>query len=179
MRRILKKIYNAILSPFDRRSRRDRGDTQQIPNESFFPEVVRILDEGMQATIPVKGFSMLPFIRGQRDLVVLEKKEQYVPYDIVLFRHHGRYVLHRILTVDGEKVEIQGDGVARNTERVLLKDICGKAVRILRDGKKEVDPDAPRQLRRARRWRRLRPVRRILLLFYRFAPWNYIWLRHQ
>lgn len=179
MKRILKKIYSALLNPFDRHSRRAQGDSQQIPNESFFPEVVRILDEGMQATIPVKGFSMLPFIRGVRDLVVLEKREQYVPYDIVLFRHHDRFVLHRILSIEGDRVEIQGDGVPRNTEKVTLKDISGKVVRILRDGKKEVDPDSPRQLRRARRWRRLRPVRRPLLLLYRFAPWNYIWLRHQ
>lgn len=178
MKRILKKIYNFLLSPFDRRSRA-QGDAQQIPNESFFPEVVRILDEGMQATIPVKGFSMLPFIRGQRDLVVLEKRERYEPFDIVLFRHRGRYVLHRILAIDGDRVEIQGDGVPKNTEKVTLQDIFGKAVLILRDGKKEVDPDAPRQKRRARRWRRLRPIRRPLLLLYRFAPWNYIWLRYQ
>ena len=178
MQRFFKKLYSALLSPFDRH-RHDGAAARQIPNDDFFPDVVAILDEGKQVTIPVKGFSMLPFIRGIRDLVVLEKRDTYVPYDIVLFRCGGRYVLHRILTVDGNRVEIQGDGVVKNTEKVLLEDIAGKVITILRDGKAAVDPDSPKQLRRARRWRRLRPVRRPLLLAYRFAPWNYVWLRHQ
>ena len=179
MKRLFKKIYNFLINPFDRRARRGGEAAQQVPNESFFADVVRILNEGKQVTIPVKGFSMLPFIRGQRDLVVLEKRTSYAPYDIVLFRCQGRYIMHRILTIEGDRVEIQGDGVARGREKVRLGDIAGKAVRILRDGKQEVDPDSPGQLRRARRWRRLRPIRRPLLLLYRFAPWNYIWLRHQ
>ena len=178
MKRLFKKIYSALLSPFDRH-RHEAKAARQIPNDDFFPEVVAILAEGKRVTIPVKGFSMLPFIRGIRDLVVLEKRGIYVPYDIVLFRCGGRYVLHRILSVDGEKVEIQGDGVVKNTEKVTAADLYGKVIRILRDGKDPVDPDSPKQLRRARRWRRLRPVRRPLLLAYRFAPWNYVWLRHQ
>ena len=177
MKRFLKKIYGALLAPFDRHRR--GAPARQVPNDIFFPTVVAVLDEGKRATIPVKGFSMRPFIRGERDLVVLERRRSYAPYDIVLFRHGGRYVLHRILTVEGDRVEIQGDGVVKSTEHVHLADIYGKAVRILRDGKREIDPDSPKQLRRARRWRRLHPVRRILLLAYRFVPWNYVWLRHQ
>lgn len=178
MKRLLKKIYSALLSPFERKKPAG-SPVHQMPNELFFPDVVAVLSEGKQVTIPVKGFSMLPFIRGVRDLVVLEKRESYGPYDIVLFQTGGRFVLHRILTADAETVVIQGDGVVRNTETVRPADIDGKVVRILRDGQKEVDPDSPRQLRRARRWRRLRPIRRPLLLAYRFAPWNFIWLRHQ
>lgn len=178
MKRLFKKIYSALLSPFDRH-RHDAKAARQVPNDDFFPDVVAILNEGKRVTIPVKGFSMLPFIRGIRDLVILEKRETYVPYDIVLFRHGGRYVLHRILTIDGNRVEIQGDGVARGTEKVHLQDIAGKVITILRDGKKAVDPDSRKQLRRARRWRRLRPIRRPLILAYRFAPWNYVWLQHQ
>ena len=178
MKRLFKKLYSALLSPFDRH-RHDAKAARQVPNDDFFPGVVAVLDEGKRATIPVKGFSMLPFIRGIRDLVILEKRETYAPYDIVLFRHGGRYVLHRILTVDGDRVEIQGDGVVKNTEKVHLQDIAGKVITILRDGRTAVDPDSPKQLRRARRWRRLRPIRRPLILAYRFAPWNYVWLRHQ
>ena len=178
MKRFFKRIYSALLSPFDRH-RHDAKAARQIPNDDFFPDVVAILNEGKRVTIPVKGFSMLPFIRGIRDLVVLEKRESYAPYDIVLFRCGGRYVLHRILTVDGEHVDSVGDGVVKNTEKVLLQDIAGKVITILRDGKQAVDPDSPKQLRRARRWRRIRCIRRPLLLAYRFAPWNYVWLRHQ
>ena len=89
MKQFLKKVYSKLLSPFDSH-RHEAKAARQVPNDDFFPDVVAILDEGKQVTIPVKGFSMLPFIRGIRDLVVLEKRETYVPYDIVLFRHAGR-----------------------------------------------------------------------------------------
>ena len=40
-----------------------------IANDEFFVPVRQMLEEGHSVTIPVKGFSMLPFIRGERDLV--------------------------------------------------------------------------------------------------------------
>ena len=39
-------------------------DKMIIDNDTFFADVLRLLDQGKQVTIPVKGFSMLPFIRG-------------------------------------------------------------------------------------------------------------------
>ena len=44
-----------------------------IDNDAFFADVLTVLDQGKRVTIPVKGYSMLPFIRGGKDLVVLEK----------------------------------------------------------------------------------------------------------
>ena len=43
-----------------------------VNNEFFFPEVVALLEKGQRVIIPVKGYSMLPFIRGEKDLVELE-----------------------------------------------------------------------------------------------------------
>ena len=48
-------------------------DKMIIDNDTFFADVLQVLDQGKRVTIPVKGFSMLPFIRGTKDLVVLEK----------------------------------------------------------------------------------------------------------
>lgn len=43
-----------------------------INNDDLFDKVVEILRTGRKVTIPVKGYSMLPFIRGEKDIVVLE-----------------------------------------------------------------------------------------------------------
>jgi hypothetical protein len=180
IRKLFKRIYNFLLNPFERK--KPETPSVVVPNEDFFPKVIESLDRGETTTIPVKGFSMLPFIRGMRDWVELQKKDSYGVGDIVLFRHCGRYVMHRIIRVEGRKVTIQGDGVARNVEIVHPEAIFGKAIRIFPDGdlSRPIDPDEPKRLRRALRWHR-RPswYRTFCLRLYRFSPWNYIWLRHQ
>ena len=153
-----------------------------IDNDAFFSDVLDVLREGKQATIPVKGFSMLPFIRGSKDLVVLERAgEDLKADDIVLFHigplDGGRWVMHRILAVDGDAVDIMGDGVPKAHEHVHRKQIVAKAVTILRGGKRPVDPYSPRQLRLVHFWQRLLPLRRYLLFIYRHLPWNQSWIK--
>ena len=153
-----------------------------IDNDSFFAGVLPLLDQGKRVTIPVKGFSMLPFIRGTKDLVVLEKAGEVLKADdIVLFhmgpQEGGRYVMHRILSIDGDVVDIMGDGVVKNHEHVRRDQITAKAVEILRGGKRRVDPYSPGQLRLVRIWQWLRPVRRYILFIYRHLPWNQSWIK--
>ena len=153
-----------------------------IDNDSFFAGVLPLLDQGKRVTIPVKGFSMLPFIRGTKDLVVLEKAGDALKADdIVLFhmgpQEGGRYVMHRILSIDGDVVDIMGDGVVKNHEHVRRDQITAKAVEILRGGKRRVDPYSPGQLRLVRIWQWLRPVRRYILFIYRHLPWNQSWIK--
>ena len=154
-----------------------------IDNDTFFAEVLDMLGQGKRVTIPVKGFSMLPFIRGCKDLVVLEKADRDLlkADDIVLFHigpmDGGRYVMHRILALDGDEVDIMGDGVPYAHEHVRRGQILAKAVEILRGGTRSVDPYAPRQLRLVHFWQRLRPVRRYILFVYRHLPWNRSWIK--
>ena len=157
-------------------------DKMIIDNDSFFAGVLPLLDQGKRVTIPVKGFSMLPFIRGTKDLVVLEKAGEVLKADdIVLFhmgpQEGGRYVMHRILSIDGDVVDIMGDGVVKNHEHVRRDQITAKAVEILRGGKRRVDPYSPGQLRLVRIWQWLRPVRRYILFIYRHLPWNQSWIK--
>ena len=176
LKKSLKDAYDKIYAPFDNG---DGDESQIVSNRRFFIPVIECLESGLKATIPVKGFSMLPFIRGRKDLVVLQRKDSYRKGDIVLFNNHGRTILHRIVRIEGDRVTIQGDGVPRNQEHVRLKDIHGKAVTILRDGKREVDPDSPWQRFRSKMWNGLKFMRKPLLYAYRLAPWNYVWLRKQ
>ena len=85
--------------------------------------------------------------------------------------------MHRILSIDGDAVDIMGDGVPKTHEHVRRNQICAKAVEILRGGKRAVDPYSPGQLRLVHFWQRLRPVRRYILFVYRHLPWNRSWIK--
>jgi len=153
-----------------------------VDNDTFFRDVLEVLDRGKQVTIPVKGYSMLPFIRGSKDLVVLEKPgEDLKEDDIVLFHvgpgEGGRWVMHRILSVEGDALDIMGDGVPETHEHVRRSQVFARAVQILRAGKRPVDPYSPRQLRQVHLWQRLRPLRRYILFVYRHLPWNRSWIK--
>lgn len=148
-----------------------------VENDEFFGKVVSLLVEGHSVTVPVKGVSMLPFIRGDKDSVVLEGVESCTPYgksrigvkvgDIVLFRYNGRYIMHRILRIENHQAVIQGDGVARNMEICSLDDIYGRVTQIRKNGKTPIDPYSDSMKREVALWMRFRPIRRYILFVYR------------
>lgn len=140
-----------------------------LPNDILLGEVERLLRSGTSVTIRTKGSSMLPFIVGGRDSVVL------VPYngcplagDIALARLSGNiYVLHRILSVSNlGKVTLMGDGNIHGREYCNVNDLCGKVVIIIRNGR-NVNTGSRRFVFFSYFWLWLLPVRRILLAVYR------------
>lgn len=144
-----------------------------ISNEEMFTHVSGMLAQGKRVTIPVKGCSMLPTIVGERDLVELEAFDTYSPGDIVLFILGGRWILHRILRFDARgNAVIRGDGVPSGCEICPPEGIKGKAVAIIRKGRKPFNPYTPMRMFRLRLWNLLRPFRRYILFAYRHLPWN-------
>lgn len=139
-----------------------------LPNEVLLPEIGRLVAEGEKVTLRAKGVSMLPFIHGGRDSVLLTRPEQGLKVgDIVLAQvARDRYVLHRIYEIDGDRLTLMGDGNIRGCERCRKEHVMALAVRILREGK-EVDCTTPSHLRKAALWKALLPVRRYLLALYR------------
>ena len=85
----------------------------------------------------------------------------------------SRYVLHRIVHIDGTEIVLMGDGNLRETESCRLSGIVGVVTKIVRNGR-YVDSDARLERRKAEVWGRLLPVRRYLLYLYRW-----IWKRCQ
>ena len=71
----------------------------------------QVLNETGRLVYTISGFSMRPLLRQGKDVVVIEKYEGHCrKYDTVLFlRKSGKYVLHRILKVNGDKYWIGGD----------------------------------------------------------------------
>ena len=123
--------------------------------------------QGRAVTISAKGASMYPFIRPSRDRVVLSAPDRVVVGDIVLaLLDSGHYVLHRVLSIDGETLRLMGDGNICSGEQCEMKDILAKATHIVRGGK-QVSTASSRERVMARLWRMLLPVRRYLLFILR------------
>ena len=132
-------------------------ENRTLPNEILLGEISSLLEEGREVGFTPKGTSMLPFIRGGRDSVTLKKMDQVRVGDIVLAHlPDSRYVLHRVVRLDGDLVEIMGDGNISGTERCRFGDVMGTAVLV-----------AGRRPGRGRLWRALKPIRRYLLGIYR------------
>lgn len=138
-----------------------------VPNSVLLGEAVLMLENGKDVVIPTKGNSMLPFIRGERDTVTLRRMDEYKTGDIVLASVGNAYILHRIWSIDGSRVTLMGDGNLRGKEICSIEDLHGAVTGINKPSGKTVDPYSGSQKRNAAVWRRLLPLRRIILGIYR------------
>ena len=138
-----------------------------LPNDVLLGEVSRLVEGGETVTLMTKGMSMLPFIVGGRDSVVLERPGVLKAGLIVLAYVHGdRYVLHRIVSVEGDRVTLMGDGNIRGVEVCRKEDVKAVATRIIRPSA-EVDCLGADHLRKAAVWKKMLPARRLILAVYR------------
>ena len=139
-----------------------------ITDAEILREAIRLVDEGVSVTLPVNGRSMLPFIIGGRESVILSRPEGAKAGDVVLAWVEGsRYVVHRIIRIEGDRVTLMGDGNIAGTERCTLGDIRARATHVVgADGRTHYLYNRRRRLA-VRLWFRLRPVRRYLLAIYR------------
>lgn len=142
-------------------------ESKVVANDVFLREVCVFLREGKEVRIVPKGNSMLPFIRGGEDSVILKRKNTYSVGDIVLARmKDGNYVLHRLVSTDGENVVLMGDGNLSGYEKCCAADLEAYVVSITRKGKIRKCSCAAHVIA-AKLWRLALPVRRYLLAVYR------------
>lgn len=94
-----------------------------ISDEKIIAEAIRLVDEGIAVTFPVNGCSMLPFIVGGEESVVLEKVDSLQVGDVVLANIQGHYVVHRIVKLRGENVWLMGDGNLQQLEFCKLQNV--------------------------------------------------------
>ena len=130
-------------------------------DNKIIEEAIRLVREGVSVTLPVNGNSMLPFIIGGKESVILHGP-------VVLAWVDGcRYVVHRIIRIDGDRVTLMGDGNLVGTEHCLLNDIKARVTHVV-DAKERTHYlyKGWRKLA-AKVWYWLRPVRRYLLAIYR------------
>jgi hypothetical protein len=139
-----------------------------MSDDTIIEEAIRLVEDGVSVTLPVNGNSMLPFIIGGKESVILQKPVLSKKGDVVLAWTDGcRYVVHRIIAIEGEAVTLMGDGNLSGTEHCTLKDVKAKVTHVV--GADERPHDLYCRWRRvaARLWWHLRPVRKYLLAIYR------------
>ena len=139
-----------------------------ISDHEILEEATRLAKEGLSVTLPVKGNSMLPFIIGGKESVILQKPNHPKVGDVALaWVENCRYVVHRIIKIDGHDVVLMGDGNIIGTEHCKIDDICAIATHVVSADGKRHDLYSKWRMRATRLWWYLRPIRRYILAIYR------------
>ncbi|WP_290765128.1 S24/S26 family peptidase [Fibrobacter sp. UBA4297] len=153
-------------------------DSSKKSDALIMAEAVRLVGEGVSVTFPVNGCSMLPFIVGGCDSVILEKPENLrvgdvvlahaIPDNVALLENaEKRYVIHRIVALSGENVVLMGDGNLVQREYCKRSEVCAKVVCVVKPNGKKCLQGTFAERSAAKIWYILLPLRRYLLWFYR------------
>ena len=109
---------------------------QVLPTEEYFSRVRKDLAQNGQAYVRVTGTSMTPLLHHVRDGVVLVPPKRIRSGDIVLFsRENGRYALHRVIRIKGDRFTMAGDHQWHIETGLPAKQIVGVAAMLHRRGK--------------------------------------------
>ncbi len=141
---------------------------KQIANAILMPEIIKMINEGHTITLPLRGYSMRPFLEDGRDKVLLTAVNSIKKGDAVLAEvSEGHYVLHRIIAINGDNITLRGDGNIAN-EHCKRDDIKAFAAGFYRKGRATADSTSGRKWRiYSYIWTKLYPIRRYLLFIYR------------
>ena len=161
-----------------------------IDNNVFFTLAEEHLAAGLSVKMSLRGTSMLPTLREEDVLTLGPLAGEPQVGDVLLFRHGGGHIVHRLVGRDGEIYVMQGDN-CYGTERVARQDIVARVAAVQRRDGRVVTTDSPewhhtslRSLRRKRvknfafRWlgrqgrRQLRPWYFAALAILMWAPLN-------
>lgn len=105
-----------------------------------------------QILIRGTGISMRPFLRENRDLLVIKKPDRPIrKYDVVLFYYDGRQVLHRVIGIKGDCFTARGDNRLTAETNIRREDVIGVLSEIIRDGKR-IPADSFKNKMYARFW---------------------------
>lgn len=147
-----------------------RGGGSMPTDEQILSEAIRLVEEGVQVTLPVNGRSMYPFITGGRESVVLVKPKGLRVGHIVLAQvEGGRHVVHRIVQLEGDRVTLMGDGNLQGREHCSIDGVKALAIQVVGETGKKRSLYGFRGNLCAKIWYVVRPVRRYLLKIFRVA----------
>ncbi|MEE3384505.1 MAG: S24/S26 family peptidase [Prevotella sp.] len=146
---------------------------KQFSNAVLIPEIIKMINEGHTVTLPLKGYSMRPFLEDGRDKALLIKPLNPKVGDPVLAETEPlHFVLHRIIKIEGDNIVLRGDGNLGN-EYCKMSDVKASVIGFYRKGRNTLDrTDGKKWRAYSFVWMHLSPIRRYLLAFHRR-----IWLR--
>jgi hypothetical protein len=81
------------------------------PAEILIPRIMALLECSDAVPLVITGDSMMPFLAHGRDTVFLCKPQQALRVGDMIFyrRDNGRYILHRIVGIDDDRLRLLGD----------------------------------------------------------------------
>ncbi|MBR2397002.1 MAG: S24/S26 family peptidase [Bacteroidaceae bacterium] len=139
-----------------------------MTDELIIQEAVRLVQDGVSVTFPVKGRSMLPFIFGGRESVILQKPGSLQRGQVVLAQvGPDRYVVHRIIKIEPDRITLMGDGNICGTESCTPSNVLAIATHVVDEKGKRRTLESKGQMFKARVWYVIRPLRRIILAVLR------------
>lgn len=136
-----------------------------LPNELIVKELAKNIREGHSVSFTIRGNSMNPFLKDGRDQVTLSpfRKDDLRSGAVILAREmRGRYLLHRIITREGDKITMSGDGNTGLVEETSIDNVVGVLTKVFRKGVcYQCDGIVWKSYSVC--WMRLTPLRRVLL----------------
>jgi hypothetical protein len=141
-----------------------------ITDGQIIEEAIRLVREGVSVTLPVNGRSMLPFVIGGKESVILKRATLIDVGNVVLaWVEDSRWVVHRIIRIDGNRITLMGDGNIAGVEHCDISDVKAIVTHVV-DAKGKPHFIYNRwHVLGAKVWFRLRPIRRYLLFIYRIV----------
>lgn len=131
--------------------------------------VAEAVSAGHTATLPLRGFSMRPYLEDNRDKALLAPVPDVLKVGDVILAEIApkRYALHRIVSIDGDNVTMYGDGNF-SPEHIKRNNVLAIALGFYRKGSDKLDSVESRWYKMYwRTWVKLRPMRRYLLMLWR------------
>ncbi len=110
---------------------------------------------GESFELHVKGYSMLPMLGYGDDIIIVRRvdAEESIVGRIAMFRGmRGQIIVHRVLSVEKERVVLRGDGNIIQTEECQRGEIIGVVDKVRRESGKVVDCTTPKWRRCERLW---------------------------
>lgn len=108
-----------------------------IDTKSYLDALSALTENGHTVSTAISGGSMLPFLAGGRDFVILKKPDSILKKgDIVLFKRlNGNYILHRIRHIKKDSYYLIGDSQTIIEGPIDKEQIIAVAVSAKRKGK--------------------------------------------
>lgn len=130
-----------------------------LDTQAYLDAVCDMLQTGaVHVPVNVAGTSMTPFL-DPGDTVLLDLPKEAVQVgDVILFvRFNGRYVLHRVVSIQSDRLELLGD--AQIASEWIAPDQVRAVVTAIRRGDKLLDSGSLRWRFFRGPWRKLRTLR--------------------
>lgn len=135
-----------------------------VSNADYFAEVQRMLQEGKEVRIRIKGQSMRPFIQDGDTVMLQAYQGQPLPLGSnILAKDKEKFVFHRLVAKKKGQYVLAGDGNLVLHEYIMEKDIIAIAyMHYPKDKEAAIAIHQPYPRLRGLGWYHMRLLRRII-----------------